>query len=110
MNQCLKPRNREAGSNLVDMGRYAAHSTPPRQRWRGRLRSRLVQRWGGRGEGLRRSRGDAAGVELGASLTDRSHGERGNHPRGPPSGRRSQSRRWEGPLPTDGRWGGAEAS
>ena len=24
MNQCLKPRNREAGSNLVDMGRSAA--------------------------------------------------------------------------------------
>ena len=24
VNQCLKPRNREAGSNLVDMGRCAA--------------------------------------------------------------------------------------
>jgi hypothetical protein len=29
---------------------------------------------------LRRSRGDAAGVELGASLADRLLGERGNHP------------------------------
>ena len=40
----------------------------------------LARRWGGHGEGLRRRRGDAAGVELGASLTDRLRGERGNHP------------------------------
>ena len=38
---------------------------------------------GGHAEGLRRRRGDAAGVELGASLADRLRGERGNHPRSP---------------------------
>ena len=27
MNQCLTLRNREAGSNLVDMGRYAVRVT-----------------------------------------------------------------------------------
>jgi len=66
------------------------------------------RRWGGRVEGLRRRRGDAAGVELGASLTDRSFGERGNHPalRPPGPGSRSGS----GGRPVSGRgalgWGG----
>jgi hypothetical protein len=40
-------------------------------------------RRGGHVESLRRRRGDAAGVELGVSLTDRLCGERGNHPRSP---------------------------
>src|SRR4051794_25532095 len=39
--------------------------------------------WGGHGEVLRRSRGDAAGVEVGTSLLDRFGRERGNHPRSP---------------------------
>ena len=43
----------------------------------------LVVRWGGHGEGLRRSRGDAVGVKVGASLVDRFCGERGNHPWSP---------------------------
>ena len=43
----------------------------------------LEVRRGGHGESLRRSHGDAAGVEVGTSLLDRSCGERGNHPRSP---------------------------
>jgi hypothetical protein len=31
----------------------------------------LLVRWGGRGEGLRRNRGDAVGVKAGASLIER---------------------------------------
>ena len=81
-NQWLKLRKQRAGSNLVDMGRYAARdpsspcggSTP---------KPDFLFRWGGHVESLRRRRGDAAGVELGASLTDRLCGERGNHPRSP---------------------------
>jgi hypothetical protein len=62
-------RKRVAGSNLVDMGRIAARdacrevgSTP---------KPVMRRRWGGHGEGLRRRRGDAVGVELGTSLVDR---------------------------------------
>ena len=52
--------------------------------WRQFLREAgLEVRWGGHDEGLRRSHGDAAGVEVGTSLRDRSCGERGNHPRPP---------------------------
>ena len=40
-------------------------------------------RVGGHGEGLRRNRGEATGIELGASLNEWSRGERGNHPRLP---------------------------
>ena len=62
----------------------------------------LSVRWGGHVEELRRRRGDAVGVKAGASLIDRFHGERGNHPRSPsPPG--SQPGWWAGPLPTDGR-------
>ena len=39
--------------------------------------SRVRRRWGGHGEGLRRSRGDAAGVKLGGSPST-GGGERGN--------------------------------
>jgi hypothetical protein len=81
-NQWLKLRKQRAGSNLVDTGRYAARdptssddgSTP---------KPDFLFRWGGHVEGLRRRRGDAAGVELGVSLTDRSDGERGNHHESP---------------------------
>jgi len=68
------------------------------------------RRWGGRVEGLRRRRGDAVGVELGTSLTDRSFGERGNHPAPHPPGPGSQSGRMEGMCPAEGCWGGAEVS
>ena len=76
MNQWLKPRNLLAGSNLVDMGRFAAHAptvgaTPRSGSW---LRS------GGRIEGLWRRCGDAVGVKLAASLVERSESERGNPP------------------------------
>lgn len=41
---------------------------------------------GGHGEGLRRSRGDAAGTKSGASFDERSSSEHGNHPATVPGG------------------------
>ena len=87
-NHCLTPRKVALGSNLMNTGRDAA---------RGHRVVRVVNsetglevRRGGHDEGLRRSHGDAAGVEVGTSLRDRSCGERGNHPRPPyPPGSRS---------------------
>jgi hypothetical protein len=61
-------RKRRTGSNLVDMGRGAV-----RDRWDGwavNSEAGKFRRWGGHGEGLRRSRGDAAGTKLGISLVD----------------------------------------
>ena len=52
--------------------RCSAGATPGRSR---------VGRSGGHGEGLRRSRGEAAGEELGTHPVERSHGERGNQRR-----------------------------
>ncbi len=103
MNQWLKFRKSGAGSNLVDMGRWAVRDH------RGNnavinSEAGLTFRWGGRAEGLRRRRGDAVAVELGTSLTDRVRSERGNHPRSPsalPAGQ--PARRQAGPLPTEGR-------
>ena len=68
MNQWLNPLNRETGSNLVDSGRAAAHADPdgtatPKSDFRGRS--------GGHEEGLRRTRGEAAGEELGTDPVDR---------------------------------------
>jgi len=82
VNQWLKLRKSGAGSNLVDMGRWAVRDH------RGNnavinSEAGLTFRWGGRAEGLRRRRGDAVGVELGTCLTDRVRSERGNHPRLP---------------------------
>ena len=85
-NQWLKLRKQRAGSNLVDTGRYAARGPFAFGR-RVNSEAGFLFRWGGHAEGLRRRRGDAAGVELGASLTDRWRGERGNYPR--PPGRRA---------------------
>jgi len=83
-NQCLTFRKRRTGSNLADMGRDAA---------RGRCLSGAAnseagkfRRSGGHGEGLRRSRGDAAGAELGISLADR-HMVNVGTIRGRPTGR-----------------------
>jgi len=42
------------------------------QGWVGNSWAGLCCRQGGHGEGLRRSRGEAAGAQLGASLVDRS--------------------------------------
>ena len=57
------------GSNLADMGWGGAHSRPATG---GELPGRLVDVGsGGHGEGLRGSRGDAAGTELGSSFVER---------------------------------------
>ena len=68
MNQWLNPLNRETGSNLVD--RAGAQCTllfdrgaTPRPVFRGRP--------GGHEESLRRTRGEAAGEELGTGPADR---------------------------------------
>ena len=96
VNQWLKPRDLLAGSNLADMGRFAAHvpvvgATP---------RPGSLLRSGGCIEGLRRRCGDAVGVKLAASLVERSESERGNPP--------DVAHRCGGqdPLPVDGTgWG-----
>jgi hypothetical protein len=64
----LKLRKRGTGSNLVDMGRGAVRGHPC---WVADSVTGLACRWGGHGESLRRSRGDAAGAKLGAKLIDR---------------------------------------
>jgi hypothetical protein len=81
-NQWLKLRKQLAGSNLVDTGQCAVRDVSVLGR-RVNSEAGFLFRWGGHAEGLRRRRGDAAGVELGTSLTDRLRGERGNHPRSP---------------------------
>jgi hypothetical protein len=84
VNQWLTLRKICAGSNLVDMGRDAAHDQYCRCAV-GVVDSEAGSRcrWGGHAEGLRRRRGEAVGVELGASLIDRFRGERGNPPWSP---------------------------
>ncbi len=66
MNQWPKPRNLSAGSNLVDMGRFAAHAC-----FAGDSDVGCIRRPGGHDESLRRSHGDAAGVQLATSLAER---------------------------------------
>lgn len=61
-------RKRGTGSNLVDMGRDAVHD---RHVVVVDSEVGLACRWGGHGEDLRRSHGDAAGAKLGAKLVDR---------------------------------------
>ena len=61
-NQCSTPRKRRAGSNLADMGRFAARDLSPLERVAVNSEAVWFPRWGGHGEGLRRSRGDAVGV------------------------------------------------
>ena len=74
----LKLRKRGTGSNLVDMGRGAAHGHPV---WVADSVAGLACRWGGHGEGLRRNRGDAAGAKLDAKLIDRFAVNTGTIPR-----------------------------
>lgn len=64
----VKLRKRGTGSNLADMGRSAVHDRPM---WVVDSVAGLACRWGGHDEGLRRSRGDAAGAKLGAYLINR---------------------------------------
>jgi hypothetical protein len=68
-NQWPNPLKRGTGSNLADVGRDAAHAGPG-----GLATPWLVFRgWrGGHEEGLRRTRGEAAGEKLGAAPVDRS--------------------------------------
>jgi hypothetical protein len=67
-NQRWNPLDRITGSNLVDVGRVAAHDRIVS----GRLRTSLdMGMAGGHEESLRRTRGDAAGEELGTAPVDR---------------------------------------
>ncbi|GJO42255.1 hypothetical protein NJB1604_15870 [Mycobacterium marinum] len=68
--QCWMLGNREAGSNPVDMGRFVAHDTAVWVSTSKLSSSSGGEAVNGHGEGLRRSRGAVAGVELGASLTN----------------------------------------
>ena len=69
VNQWLNPLKRETGSNLVDVGWTAVHADPvageatPTSVFSGRS--------GGHEEGLRRTRGEAAGEELGTDPVNR---------------------------------------
>ena len=71
MNQYLKLRNRCTGSNLVDLGRDAVRDGICCEVAAVNSVAGFDRRWGGHAEGLRRRRGNAVGVELGAYLTDR---------------------------------------
>jgi hypothetical protein len=69
VNQWQKPLKQVTGSNLVDMGRVAVHvvavlaAATPKSDYHGRR--------GGHEESLRRTRGEAAGEELGTDPVDR---------------------------------------
>jgi hypothetical protein len=97
-----KLRKRGTGSNLVDMGRGAVHD----HRRVVDSVAGLACRWGGHGESLRRSRGDAAGAKLGAKLINRFAVNTGT------IARRSRCLEsiWAGGIDTssveDSRWGG----
>ena len=69
VNQWLNLRNRGSGSNLADVGRGAVRA----ERMNGKATSGAVidAGPGGREESLRRTRGDAAGAELGTAPADR---------------------------------------
>ena len=68
LNQWVKLLNQHAGSNLVDVGRSAVHD---HHLWVVDSEAGSERRWGGHGEGLRRTRGEAAGAKLDASPVDR---------------------------------------
>lgn len=78
VNQWLNLRNRGAGSNLADLGRDAVHAN----RTNGEATPRTVIHAGpgDHEEGLRRTRGDAAGAELGTDPADRNTGNMGTLP------------------------------
>jgi hypothetical protein len=60
-----------ASSNPVDVGWYAVRTSLPLVDGGGTLGRFLIAGLGGHGEGLRRSRDDAAGVQPGADPVDR---------------------------------------
>jgi hypothetical protein len=68
VNQWLNPLKRETGSNLVDLGRAAVHVDLIDRSATPRSAANVDQE--AIGEGLRRTRGEAAGEELGAEPTD----------------------------------------
>jgi hypothetical protein len=80
-NQRSNPLKSGTGSNLVDMGRTAVHALDAVGP--GDSEAGQAGRWGGHEEGLRRTRGEAAGEQLGTSPVDRLVSERGNHPGSP---------------------------
>ena len=82
------------GSNLVDLGRKRCVPVP--SWWSGNSRGGMDSCQGGCGEGLRRTRGDAAGAQSGSSFDRANSSEHGNRPRISP-------RR----LPPTGGWGWA---
>jgi hypothetical protein len=73
-----KLRKRGTGSNLVDRGRVAVHGYLVQM---ADSEAGLACRWGGHGECLRRSCGDAAGAKLDAKLIDRFAVNTGTVPR-----------------------------
>ncbi len=80
-NQCLTPLNGPPAQIWRIWAGRGAYPTP--LCGAGNSRSRCDNRPGGHGEDLRCNRGDAAGVELDASLVDRFRDERGNRPVSP---------------------------
>jgi len=66
-NQWWNPLKEGTGSNLVDAGRAATHAVC----WAPTLSVGFVRLLGGHGEGLRRSRGEVAGEELGTDPVER---------------------------------------
>ena len=106
-NQCLTPLNGPPAQIWRIWAGRGAYP-PPAVRGAGNFWSRCDNRPGGHGEDLRRNRGDAAGVELDASLVDRLRDERGNRPVSP-SRPCSQRGRRAGPSSADdtGRGGGS---
>ena len=81
-NQCLTPLNGPPAQIWRIWAGRGAYP-PPAVRGAGNFWSRCDNRPGGHGEDLRGNRGDAAGVELDASLVDRRRDERGNRPVSP---------------------------
>ena len=98
-NRCLTLRKSSAGSNLTDMGRCAVRGWFVSAGWP-TPKPVAVVRWGGHGECLRRSRGEAVGVKVGASLINRFLVNVGTIRGRPPAGH--PVRWWAGPLPTGG--------
>ena len=98
-NRRLKPRKSSAGSNLMDMGRYAVRGCLVSA---GRPTPEPGDRSGAEAtvKCLRRRRGDAVGVKVGASLIDRFVVNVGTIRGRPPDG--YPTRWWAGPLPTVG--------
>ena len=108
-NRCRYASSGNASSNPVDVGWFAVRTRSVVSG--GELLVRYCSLGpGGHGEGLRRSRGDAAGVEPGASPVDRAAVNVGTISRTVPSPCSQPGvRRWIGPMPAEG-GGGAEPS